>query len=55
VVLSEAGSVTEAAKNLFASLRYLDSLPVDFILGEYVPDHGLGRAVNDRLKRAAAK
>jgi L-threonylcarbamoyladenylate synthase len=55
VVLSESGSVNEAAKNLFASLRYLDGLPVDIILAEYIPDNGLGRAVNDRLKRASAK
>jgi L-threonylcarbamoyladenylate synthase len=55
VVLSESGSVNEAAKNLFASLRYLDGLPVEIILAEYIPDNGLGRAVNDRLKRASAK
>lgn len=55
VRLSETGSVNEAAKNLFASLRYLDTLEVDLILGELVPDVGLGRAINDRLRRAAAK
>lgn len=55
IVLSPTGNLTEAAKNLFAALRYLDTKPIDLILAEPVPDHGLGRAINDRLKRAAAK
>ncbi|HEY4655996.1 MAG TPA: Sua5 family C-terminal domain-containing protein, partial [Cyclobacteriaceae bacterium] len=29
--------------------------PVDVILAEPVPDYGLGRAINDRLRRAAAR
>jgi L-threonylcarbamoyladenylate synthase len=53
-VLSQTSSLEEAAKNLFTALRELDKLPVDVILAELVPDHGLGRAINDRLKRAAA-
>lgn len=52
-VLSAKGSVTEAAKNIFTMLRELDQSPVDVILAEYVPEQGLGRAINDRLKRAA--
>ncbi|MEX1241360.1 MAG: Sua5 family C-terminal domain-containing protein, partial [Cyclobacteriaceae bacterium] len=31
----------------------LEALPVDVILAEYVPDSGLGRAINDRLRRAS--
>jgi L-threonylcarbamoyladenylate synthase len=53
-VLAPSGEVGEAAKNLFAALRYLDGLDVDLIVGEGVPETGLGRAVNDRLRRAAA-
>lgn len=53
-VLSPKGSFTEAAQNLFGMLRELDQSPVDFILTELVPDTGLGRAINDRLKRASA-
>ncbi|MDQ3394663.1 MAG: L-threonylcarbamoyladenylate synthase [Bacteroidota bacterium] len=53
VALSRTGDIAEAAKNLFAAMRYLDSLPVEYIFGEYVPDKGLGKAINDRLKRAA--
>jgi L-threonylcarbamoyladenylate synthase len=54
VILSPSGSMAEAAKNLFSALRTLDKLPVDVILAEPVPEEGLGRAINDRLRRAAA-
>jgi L-threonylcarbamoyladenylate synthase len=53
VVLSPEGNLREAAKNLFAALRYVDTLDVDRILIEPVPDVGIGRAINDRLRRAA--
>lgn len=55
VILSPSGSLEEAAKNLFSSLRALDKLEVDIILAEALPDYGLGRAINDRLRRASAK
>jgi L-threonylcarbamoyladenylate synthase len=55
VILTPTGDVTEAAKNLFDALRRLDKMPVDLIVAELVPDEGIGRAINDRLKRAAAK
>jgi L-threonylcarbamoyladenylate synthase len=54
-ILSSTGSVTEAAKNLFSHLRELDKMPVDLLLVELVPEEGLGRAINDRLRRAAGK
>jgi L-threonylcarbamoyladenylate synthase len=44
----------EAARNLFQSLRDFDKMPIDVILAELLPEEGLGRAINDRLKRAAA-
>lgn len=53
IQLSRTGDLAEAARNLFASLRSLDQLPVGIILAELVPEIGLGRAINDRLKRAA--
>lgn len=53
-VLSESGDIIEAARNLFAALRRLDTGVGELILAERVPDTGLGRAINDRLKRAAA-
>jgi len=52
-ILSPAGSITEAATRLFSGLRQLDQLNLQRILTEPVPDEGLGRAINDRLKRAS--
>ncbi|MGE0669080.1 MAG: L-threonylcarbamoyladenylate synthase [Sphingomonadales bacterium] len=52
--LSPAGDVTEAAANLFAMLRALDLPGVSCIAVMPVPEQGLGLAVNDRLRRAAA-
>ncbi|MBK5278774.1 MAG: threonylcarbamoyl-AMP synthase [Bacteroidia bacterium] len=53
-ILAPSGKIEEAAHNLFEGLRILDKMPVQTILAELVPDIGLGRAINDRLKRAAA-
>lgn len=54
VILSPSGDVREAAQRLFASLRALDAEPSELILAEAVPESGLGRAINDRLRRASA-
>lgn len=54
VILSEAGNLQEAARNLFGAMRHLDQLGLDIIVAEHVPTHGLGPAINDRLNRAAA-
>jgi len=53
--LSPAGDLRAAAANLFAFMRELDRDDVDIILAEQVPEQGLGKAINDRLRRAAAK
>ena len=53
VVLSLTGNLEEAAQKLFTALRTLDTLPVEIILADLVPSIGIGRAINDRLKRAA--
>jgi len=53
-ILSKKGSFTEAASNLFAYLRELDQMNIDVILAEFLPDENLGRAINDKLKRASA-
>jgi L-threonylcarbamoyladenylate synthase len=55
VVLSASGDYREAAQHLFAGMRYLDSLPVEVIYAELLPEKELGRAINDRIRRAAAK
>lgn len=52
--LSERGDVNEAAANLFAMMRELDAAGADCIAVMPVPDTGLGEAINDRLRRAAA-
>jgi L-threonylcarbamoyladenylate synthase len=52
--LSPRGDLIEAAANLFAHLRALDSAGVSEIAVMPVPHVGLGDAINDRLKRAAA-
>jgi L-threonylcarbamoyladenylate synthase len=51
--LSERGELTEAAASLFGHLRALDALRADTIAVMPVPHHGLGEAINDRLRRAA--
>ena len=53
-VLSTQGDMAEAAQNLFSCLRQLDQLNIDLIVAEEVPNTGLGKAINDRLRRAAA-
>lgn len=52
--LSERGDLIEAAANLFSHLRALDGLGAKRIAVLPVPNNGLGEAINDRLKRAAA-
>jgi L-threonylcarbamoyladenylate synthase len=54
-VLSREGDLREAAANLFSSIRHLDSLGLDLILAESVPETGLGRAIMDRLRRASSQ
>lgn len=52
--LSQAGDLAEAAANLFDHLHRLDAMAGDVIAVSPIPDHGLGAAINDRLRRAAA-
>lgn len=54
-VLSPTGDLSEAAKNLFHALRSLDNMPIKAIVAEVFPDEGLGKAINDRLRRASVK
>ncbi len=52
--LSPAGDMVEAAANLFHHLHALDACGADVIAVSPIPETGLGRAINDRLRRAAA-
>lgn len=54
-VLAPDGNINTAASRLFAALRQLAQLDIDLILAETLPEEGLGRAINDRLRRAAAR
>ena len=53
--LSQRGDLTEAAANLFGYLRALDAKGARVIAVMPIPDHGLGEAINDRLRRAAVE
>jgi L-threonylcarbamoyladenylate synthase len=55
LILSKSGSYKEAARNLFAFMRQLDAMEIEKIYVELLPEIDLGRAINDRLKRAAVK
>lgn len=52
-ILSPQGDLQEAAANLFSCLHKLDRAGLDIIFAEPVPEVGLGRAIMDRLYKAA--
>lgn len=54
-VLSPRCDMREAAASLFSALRSFSKTDIDVILAEHFPEEGLGRAINDRLKRASVK
>jgi L-threonylcarbamoyladenylate synthase len=53
--LSARGDLNEAAANLFGYLRELDAKKARAIAVMPIPSHGLGEAINDRLRRAAVE
>ena len=53
-VLSPEGDLREAAATLFAKMRRLDERGLGLIIAEPVPEHGLGIAIMDRLRKASA-
>lgn len=55
LVLSPTSNIREAAYRLFSALRELDEKGGELILAEPVPERGIGRAINDRLKKAAGR
>ncbi|MFE3846753.1 L-threonylcarbamoyladenylate synthase [Flavobacterium sp. LB3P45] len=54
-ILSSTGNLAEAASQLYAALHRLDKCHLDCIIAERFPDVGLGKTINDRLKRATQK
>ncbi len=55
MILSPSGDFREAAKNLFAYMRTLDARNFDLIYTELLPEIDLGRAINDRIRRASTR
>lgn len=54
-VLSPKGDLREAAANLFAALHRLDAMGLDRVVAYGVPEHGLGVAIMDRLRRCSTR
>lgn len=52
IVLSKTGNVSEAATNLYSALHQLDEQGLDIIIAERLPNHDIGKSINDRLQRA---
>ncbi|WP_339756268.1 L-threonylcarbamoyladenylate synthase [Algoriphagus aquimarinus] len=55
IALSPQADLKDAATHLFAAMRTLDESNATVILAELMPENGLGKAINDRLKRASTK
>ncbi len=53
--LSPLGDLTAAAARLFDAMHRLDAAELELIVAEAVPEQGLGRAINDRLRRASTR
>jgi L-threonylcarbamoyladenylate synthase len=53
--LSQNGDMREAASNFFSHLIDLDRDDIDVIYAERIPEQGLGKAMMERLKKAAKK
>ena len=51
--LSPKKELHEAAHNLFSLMHEAENSVADLIISELLPDEGIGRAINDRLKRAS--
>jgi L-threonylcarbamoyladenylate synthase len=53
--LSSQCDLREAACNLYTALQSFDALQIDLIIAEVFPEEGLGRTINDRLRRASVE
>jgi L-threonylcarbamoyladenylate synthase len=54
-VLAPSGTFKEAATNMYDFLHQMENEGIDLIIVERLSNHGLGRTINDRFERAAAK
>lgn len=55
ILLSPNGNLNEAAKNLFSVLREIENRNEALFIVELMPETGLGKAINDRLRRATVR
>jgi L-threonylcarbamoyladenylate synthase len=54
-ILSPSADLREAATHLYGALRRLDEAGLDLLIAEPVPETGIGSAIMDRLRKAAAR
>lgn len=54
-VLSATSDLREAAANLYGAMRRLDEAGLDLIVAEEIPESGIGAAIMERLRKAAAR
>lgn len=52
IYLSKTGNLKEAGSRLYSALHEMDLQNLDIIVAQRLPDHDLGKSINDRLKRA---
>jgi L-threonylcarbamoyladenylate synthase len=55
ITLSKNKNLTEAATNLYAAMHTLDEMSLDIIITELLPNEGIGKAINEKIIKAAAK
>jgi L-threonylcarbamoyladenylate synthase len=51
--LSFSGDLEEASTNLYNSMYSLDGIGLDCIIIELFPEIGIGKSLNDRIRRAS--
>lgn len=54
-ILSAKSDLREAASNLYGAMRRLDEAGLDLIVAEELPETGIGAAIMERLRKAAAR
>jgi L-threonylcarbamoyladenylate synthase len=54
-ILSPKSDLREAASNLYGAMRRLDEAGLDLIVAEEIPEAGIGAAIMERLRKAAAR
>ena len=55
IILSKNLNLEQASRNLYKSLHLLDNMNVDVILTSLLPNHGIGKSINDRIIKASKK